>query len=113
MLHDNSHNKLPVRAAQRLAACPARRWAVSAGYPLVGGTRQRHFDGTNLKPPKLPKNAHAIPTDGSPTTMVSVLSRGSSARCVRLISHGLSASLFGRAQLRTYSPFLTHSACVS
>jgi hypothetical protein len=26
-------------------------------YPLVGGTRQRHFAGTNFKPRKLPKNA--------------------------------------------------------
>jgi len=26
-------------------------------YPLVGGTRQRHFNGTNLKPKKLPENA--------------------------------------------------------
>jgi hypothetical protein len=26
-------------------------------YPLVGGTRERHFDGTNLKPRKLPENA--------------------------------------------------------
>ena len=26
-------------------------------YPLVGGTRERHFDGTNLKPHKMPKNA--------------------------------------------------------
>ena len=26
-------------------------------YPLVGGTRQRHFDGTNLKPHKLLENA--------------------------------------------------------
>jgi hypothetical protein len=26
-------------------------------YPLVGGTRQRRFDGTNSKPRKLPKNA--------------------------------------------------------
>jgi len=26
-------------------------------YPLVGGTRQRHFDGTNLKPQKLLENA--------------------------------------------------------
>jgi len=25
-------------------------------YPLVGGTRQRHFDGTNLKPKKVPEN---------------------------------------------------------
>jgi len=30
-------------------------------YPLVGGTRQRHFDGTNSKPRKLPENA-ATPT---------------------------------------------------
>jgi hypothetical protein len=26
-------------------------------YPLVGGTRQRHFAGTNRKPHKLPENA--------------------------------------------------------
>jgi|GEM_PF-3091156 len=26
-------------------------------YPLVGGTRQRHFGGANLKPRKLPENA--------------------------------------------------------
>jgi hypothetical protein len=26
-------------------------------YPLVGGTRQRHFDGTNSKPRKLLENA--------------------------------------------------------
>jgi hypothetical protein len=26
-------------------------------YPLVGGTRQCHFDGTNSKPRKLPENA--------------------------------------------------------
>jgi hypothetical protein len=26
-------------------------------YPLVGGTRQRHFIGTNLKPRKLLENA--------------------------------------------------------
>jgi len=30
-------------------------------YPLVGGTRQRHFEGANLKPSILPENA-AIPT---------------------------------------------------
>jgi len=30
-------------------------------YPRVGGTRGRHFDGTNLKPRKLLKNA-ATPT---------------------------------------------------
>jgi hypothetical protein len=26
-------------------------------YPLVGGTRQHYFDGTNLKPRKTPENA--------------------------------------------------------
>jgi len=26
-------------------------------YPLVGGTRQRHFDGTSLEPSKLLENA--------------------------------------------------------
>ena len=26
-------------------------------YPLVGGTRQHHFNGTNFKPRKLLKNA--------------------------------------------------------
>jgi hypothetical protein len=30
-------------------------------YPRVGGTRQRHFDGTNFKPRKLLENA-ATPT---------------------------------------------------
>ena len=25
-------------------------------YPLVGGTRERHFDGTNFKRRKLPEN---------------------------------------------------------
>jgi len=28
-------------------------------YPLVGGTRQRHFDGTHFKPHKIPEN---VPT---------------------------------------------------
>jgi hypothetical protein len=26
-------------------------------YPLVGGTRPRHFDGTNFEPRELPENA--------------------------------------------------------
>jgi len=30
-------------------------------YPRVGGTRQRHFDGTSFEPQKLPENA-ATPT---------------------------------------------------
>jgi hypothetical protein len=28
-------------------------------YPLVGGTRQRNFDGINFKPQKLPENAQS------------------------------------------------------
>jgi hypothetical protein len=34
------------------------------GYPLVGGTRSRHFDGTNSKTRKLLENA------ATPTTLV-------------------------------------------
>jgi len=30
-------------------------------YPLVGGTGQRHFDGTNFKPRKVPENAQSPP----------------------------------------------------
>jgi len=42
-------------------------------YPLVGGTRQRHFDGTNFKPRKLLENAQ------TPTSRVhAVLARFSS-----------------------------------
>ena len=36
-------------------------------YPLVGGTKERHFDGTNLKPRKLLENAQ------TPTTIAPVL----------------------------------------
>jgi hypothetical protein len=36
-------------------------------YPLVGGTRQRHFDGTNFKPHKVPENAQ------TPTSRVHAL----------------------------------------
>jgi hypothetical protein len=36
----------------------------------VGGTRQRHFDGTNLKPRKLPENAQ------TPTSRVHALLGG-------------------------------------
>ena len=45
-------------------------------YPLVGGTRQRHFVGTSFKPRKLLENAK------TPTTTVLVLCQGSGARCV-------------------------------
>jgi hypothetical protein len=38
-------------------------------YPLVGGMRQRCFDGTNFKPPKLLENAQT-PTTMAPTHFV-------------------------------------------
>jgi len=47
---------LVLRASPLKGVClhePPNGWR----YPLVGGTRQRHFDGTNLKPRKLPENA--------------------------------------------------------
>jgi hypothetical protein len=37
-------------------------------YRQVGGTRQRHFAGTNSKPRNLPENSHVFPSCGSPTT---------------------------------------------
>ena len=55
-------------------------------YPLVGWTRQRQFDGTNLKPHKLLENAQ------TPTTTAPVLFRGSGARCVSR-THGTPAFL--------------------
>ena len=39
-------------------------------YPLVGGTRQRHFDGTNFKSRKLLENAQ------TPTTMAPAFAAG-------------------------------------
>ena len=63
-------------------------------YPLVGGTRGSHFDGTNFKPRKLPENA---PT---PTITTPVLVRGSGARCVRR-AHRTPASLNSRWELIT------------
>ena len=39
-------------------------------YLLVGGTRQRHFDGTNLEPRRLPENAQ------TPTSRVHALLGG-------------------------------------
>ena len=38
-----------------MACGPSRM--IFAGYPLVGGTRQRHFTGIHFKPHKLPENA--------------------------------------------------------
>jgi hypothetical protein len=45
-------------------------------YPLVGGTRERRFDGINFKPHKLPENA---PT---PTTMAPALFAGDRVHAV-------------------------------
>jgi len=47
-------------------------------YPLVDGTRQRHFDGTNLKPRKLPENAQ------SPTSRVHAVLGGNPLRFINL-----------------------------
>ena len=74
------------RACQRLAL-PVAHAVPAGGSPrgcssragLVGGTRQRHFDGTNFKPHKLPENAQ------SPTTLVPAFFAGDrvhAARCV-------------------------------
>ena len=52
-------------AAQRLALCPVG--------VLVGGMRQRHFDGTHSKPRKLPENAQ------TPTITTLVIVQGSGA----------------------------------
>ena len=45
-------------------------------YPLVGGTRQRRFDGTHYKPQKLSENAqtptsrvHAVLGAGTPSNL--------------------------------------------
>jgi len=45
-------------------------------YPLVGGTRQRHFVGTNFKPRKLPENAQ------TPTTPVPAFAAGDRVHAV-------------------------------
>ena len=59
-------------------------------YPLVGGTRERCFVGTNFEPPKVPENAQ------TPTTMAPAYFAGDrvhyypgalSGRCVGRFSH--------------------------
>ena len=40
-------------------------------YPLVGGTRERHFDGINLEPHKLLENAQT-PTTTAPALFAGV-----------------------------------------
>jgi hypothetical protein len=54
-LKDAQNHRLSAVLIQFARNCP------TAGYPLVGGTRQRHFDGTSFEPRKLPENA-ATPT---------------------------------------------------
>jgi hypothetical protein len=57
-------------------------------YPLVGETRQRRFDGTDLKPGKLPENAPTPTTTPAlhqtqcGASVAPLLVRGSGARCV-------------------------------
>jgi hypothetical protein len=53
----------------------AQRLALTA----VGGTRERHFAGTNFKPHKLPENAHAAKRQSHHASL-GVRCRG--ARCV-------------------------------
>jgi len=54
-------------------------------YPLVGGTRQHHFDGTNFKPRKVLENA---PT---PTSRVHAVLGGLFAN--RVASEGISHNI--------------------
>ena len=51
-------------------------------YPLVGGTRQRHFAGTNFKPHKLPENAQ------TPTSRVHAVLGGLLISLMGLLSEG-------------------------
>jgi hypothetical protein len=51
------------------------------GYRLVGGMRQRRFDGTSFESKKLLENAHAAKRQ-SHHHGPGVLCRGSGARCV-------------------------------
>jgi hypothetical protein len=77
-----SCNLLSIRLKQNQAELAStlfcKERANGLRYPLVGETRQRYFDGTNLKPQKLPENAHAK----RPTIRTPMLVRGSGARCV-------------------------------
>jgi hypothetical protein len=66
-------------------------------YPLVGGTRKRHFDGTNLKPQKLLENAQ------TPTSRVHAL-LGAFLRINRSVQ---SANNFLLAKI----PIDTHTIC--
>ena len=64
-------------------------------YPLVGGTRQRHFDGTSLKPRKVHKNA------ATPTSRVHAV-LGGFHFLARLLLNSTSIKIF-KAELRDLS----------
>jgi hypothetical protein len=58
------------------------------GYPLVGGTRQRHFDGTGFKPRKLPACASTAGTGENaqnPTSRVHAVLGGHFAHKVSFV----------------------------
>ena len=63
-------------------------------YPLVGGTRQRHFDGTNSKPRNLPENAQ------TPTSRVHALLGGSHNPGIYFAMNG--------SNMVTSEPYLQH-----
>ena len=59
-------------------------------YPLVGGMRKRHFDGTSFKPHKLPENAQ------TPTSRVHALLGNLTERkthCLKLMTIAYLAAL--------------------
>ena len=56
-------------------------------YPLVGGTRQRRFAGTNSKPRKLPENAQ------TPTTLAPAFFAGVRAGSAPAYAAGVHAVL--------------------
>src|SRR3990172_2836897 len=72
-------------------------------YPLVGGTRQRYFDGTNSKPRKVPKNA-ATPTSrvhallGAVELEDSIATKRHCRQTHKIIAHD---STFGKNQKNT------------
>src|SRR5688572_9893523 len=63
-------------------------------YPLVGGTRERHFAGTNLQPRKLLKNA------ATPTSRVHAL-LGAGGRINKTVSLNSAISVRSRQHIST------------
>jgi hypothetical protein len=57
-------------------------------YPLVGGTGERRFAGTNLKPRKLPENAQ------TPTTMAPAHFAGDRVLACKRDPQGLRSGTF-------------------